>query len=411
MVQSGNWTLFFRVKGTGGFFRLGLTMLLVLALAGCNNYNLSLEDFFGSGAGKSGGEITALSISGIWGAINKAARTVTVTVPTDTPLTSLAPIIAHSGTGIVPASGVAQNFYAAGFTPVTYTVTGTDGSAAVWTVVVRMQPLDIPMAGIDVYISTYPTTPVPLPLAVDLSGPGWTDLLNEIDAGSKQVALDLSACTMGGGTVFDPGSANTGKNQIVSLNLPDAAASVAAGTSSYPTFRFFSALKTLAGANVTDIGNFAFFNCSALTTVSLPSAASIGTYAFYNCYTLATVSLPAATSIGGAAFSICTSLAAVSLPAATDIGNNAFSGTGTGGLTVTLGAAAPMLGMNMFNSVSSKTVTVRVPGTATGYTYTNDADTVTHNWGNGFRGGGWNGGAMTGGTVNSGISLAIAYVP
>jgi hypothetical protein len=195
---------------------------------------------------------------------------------------------------------------------------------------------------------------------------------------------------MGGGTVFDPVSGTAiGKNRIVSLSLPDAAASIPAGNYIDPTFQHFTVLKTVMGANVTDIGSNAFSDCTSLAAVNLPAATNIGNYAFDGC----------------------TVLAAVNLPAATNIGNYAFSGTGNTALTVTLGAAAPMLGTDMFDSVTSKYVTVRVPGSATGYTYTNDADTVTPNWGNGFRYGGWNGAAMTGGTVNSGISLTVMYVP
>jgi hypothetical protein len=66
----------------------------------------------------------------------------------------------------------------------------------------------------------------------------------------------------------------------------------------------------------------------------------------------------------------------------------------------------------MFYQVNDpKFVTVKVPGTASGYaaslpaTYSG-ADT-TDNWGNGFRGGGWNGSSMRSGTVNSNIRLTV----
>ncbi|MDR2159077.1 MAG: DUF5018 domain-containing protein, partial [Treponema sp.] len=72
--------------------------------------------------------ITALSIGGVNGVINGTNKTVTVTLPLGTDLTSLAPAITHDGKTISPASGAAQNFYQSGFTPVTYTVTAADGS-------------------------------------------------------------------------------------------------------------------------------------------------------------------------------------------------------------------------------------------------------------------------------------------
>jgi hypothetical protein len=66
----------------------------------------------------------------------------------------------------------------------------------------------------------------------------------------------------------------------------------------------------------------------------------------------------------------------------------------------------------MFSSISNKTVTVQVPGGASGYgpvpaQYDND-DNATPSWGNGFRGGGWNG-AMAGGAVNNGVTLRVEY--
>ena len=76
---------------------------------------------------------------------------------------------------------------------------------------------------------------------------------------------------------------------------------------------------------LTDIGSYAFSNCSALTSVSLPAATSIGYSAFSNCSALTSVSLPAATSIGYSAFSSCTRLTSVSLPLATSIDIKAFS--------------------------------------------------------------------------------------
>jgi hypothetical protein len=343
--------------------------------------------------------------------------------------------------------------------------------------------------------------PIAVGLNIDLAdtgGNGWADLLAAIQGAYKYVSLDLSACSMGG-MEFDPGTANTGEEYVVSLTLPDVAISVKSGTNSDPTFRFFSSLKELNGEQVTSIGTYAFdnctsleevslpaatsingyafsdctgltsvslpaatnitynafYNCGNLTSVNLPVATNIGHYAFYNCDNLTTVSLPAATFIGNQtfrdcaaltsvslpaatnisfnafsdcaaltlvsipaatningyafsncgnltsvefqaatfigynAFDGCTGLTSVSLPAATNIGNKAFASTGTGNLTVTLGAAPPTLGTEMFSGVTSpKNVTVEVPsGAVAGY------DTA---WQNDFKGG------------NTNITLTIA---
>jgi hypothetical protein len=144
--------------------------------------------------------------------------------------------------------------------------------------------------------------PIPLPVAVDLSGCGRADLLDEVNTSDKYVALDLSACT--GKTVFDPapGAADAGESKIVSLILPDAAESVSEGVYDYTenrhdaSFRYFTSLENITGEGVKIIGNWA------------------------------------------------------------------FSYPGSQALTVTLGAAVPTLGINMFyNIIGTKSVTVLVP--------------------------------------------------
>jgi hypothetical protein len=259
-----------------------------------------------------------------------------------------------------------------------------------------------PIAYISAYLQsasggTSAATPVSLSVSLNLadSENGWTSLLSAIDSAGKYVALDLSACT--GNAQFDPGTASTGKDRIVSLVLPNAATSIKdgphSGGSGYSTFRYFTALKSVSGANVETVGEAAFFACAALTTVSLPAATSIGDTAFFVCDALTTVSLPKATSIGQQAFDECAALT-----------------------TVTLGATAPTLGYYMFHHITTaKTVTVKVPSGAAGYgtvpaTYSGSTNT-TANWGNGFRGGGWNGSAFINGAsdINTNITVVVQY--
>jgi hypothetical protein len=169
--------------------------------------------------------------------------------------------------------------------------------------------------------------PVTRKETIDLSNPvDWENLLISIGREGKYVALDLSGCTMAGGTEFDPGTANTGESKIVSLILPDTAAGIKAGSIDNEAFRYFTALTSVSGSGITTVGNFTFSGCTALTTVSLPVAETIGFRAFSGCSALTTINLPAATRIEPSAFSDCTALTAVSLPAATSIGNYAFSG-------------------------------------------------------------------------------------
>jgi hypothetical protein len=124
-----------------------------------------------------------------------------------------------------------------------------------------------------------------------LANGGWEAILSAIAEADKYVSLDLSVCTMDG-TEFDPGT-GTGAEKITALILPDTAQSIKAGTSDNPTFKAFTALRSISGMDVKTVGDYAFYWCNRLTSVSLPVATSIGDYAFSSCTRLASVSLPA----------------------------------------------------------------------------------------------------------------------
>jgi hypothetical protein len=81
---------------------------------------------------------------------------------------------------------------------------------------------------------------------------------------------------------------------------------------------------------------------------------------------LTSVDFPAATEIGGSAFYGCTGLGSVNIPKATAIGTYAFASSGDTALTITLGMARPTLEIGIFDSVASKSVTVKVPAGAKG---------------------------------------------
>lgn len=73
-------------------------------------------------------DITAFTIKGKSGTIGNS--TISIVLPYGTSLTSLTPVITHTGASISPASGIAQNFT----NPVTYTVTAADSSTKAYTV-------------------------------------------------------------------------------------------------------------------------------------------------------------------------------------------------------------------------------------------------------------------------------------
>ncbi|WP_256621903.1 PGF-pre-PGF domain-containing protein [Methanolobus chelungpuianus] len=66
------------------------------------------------------------------GVVNEASKTIVLTVPYGTNVESLVPTIEHTGSGISPNSGVAQNFT----NPVVYTVTAADKTTQKYTVTV-----------------------------------------------------------------------------------------------------------------------------------------------------------------------------------------------------------------------------------------------------------------------------------
>jgi hypothetical protein len=167
-----------------------------------------------------------------------------------------------------------------------------------------------------------------------------------------------------------------------------------------------TSLTTVSFPLATSIGG-AFYGCTALATVTLDAATTIGDSAFSGCTTLGTVSLPQATSIGDYTFSGCTALASVTLSAATTIGDYAFQSTGGTELTLTLGSTPPAVENRLFYSVTApKTVKVKRPSSAIGYTlYTDVSNTTIDNWANAFRGGGWIGGVY--GTTQSYVNTNV----
>ncbi len=81
-------------------------------------------------------------------------------------------------------------------------------------------------------------------------------------------------------------------------------------------------------SGTTQIGNYAFSNCSGLTSVTIPnSVTEIGSSAFSYCQALTSVTIPnSVNSIGSSAFSHCNALTSVTIPnSVNSIGSSAFS--------------------------------------------------------------------------------------
>lgn len=91
--------------------------------------------------------------------------------------------------------------------------------------------------------------------------------------------------------------------------------------------------KTLIHAvipeGITEIGDYALFNCRNVISISLPSTVrKIGPNPFYGCTSLASIITPeGGTEIGSQAFAGCSSMRILQLPSTVrEIGFNAFDG-------------------------------------------------------------------------------------
>jgi hypothetical protein len=103
----------------------------------------------------------------------------------------------------------------------------------------------------------------------------------------------------------------TGPNAVVIPDMLDGLPVTGFGTIFSPELAGSAITSISDGANVTTIGNSAFFNCTNLTSISLPNATTIGGYAFFQCSALTSVTLPNATTIEDFAFFSCIALTSV----------------------------------------------------------------------------------------------------
>jgi hypothetical protein len=95
-----------------------------------------------------------------------------------------------------------------------------------------------------------------------------------------------------------------------------------------PWYPYCSSIKiVLLGSGVTNIGHYAFFDCSKLNSIDLSNITSIGYNAFYACVKLPSIDISNVTTIGAWAFHHCYGLLSVTIPnGVTSIGDGAFQG-------------------------------------------------------------------------------------
>jgi hypothetical protein len=185
--------------------------------------------------------------------------------------------------------------------------------------------------------------PADLELSLQLTEAAWRYILAALEFTGKYVNLDLSGCTRssddtGGGLrsdgTFDPVCyLSDGKEKIVSLTLPKAAAGIGGGnvTGNYeytPSFKNFDNLKTVIGKNVTVINDHVFMDCTSLVSAEFPAVTEIGIAAF-SASGIVSVSFPYVARISAWGFYGCSNLVSVDFPQVEVISDRAFVNCGS----------------------------------------------------------------------------------
>ena len=132
------------------------------------------------------------------------------------------------------------------------------------------------------------------------------------DTPTSQYASKISSITSGGkGIIFEQVDSNGYPLIVDATYLTDEIKPYSFFTNSNGLYSLTTDIKL--NSNVTNIGSYAFQNCSSLALTSLPSGiTNIGNYTFNNCRSLVLTSLPSGiTNIGSYAFYTCSSLASI----------------------------------------------------------------------------------------------------
>lgn len=89
-------------------------------------------------------------------------------------------------------------------------------------------------------------------------------------------------------------------------------------------FRGWQFIEKIDMPNVTNIGQYACYNCVGLTEIDFPLCETLGNYVFYNNTDVVSVNMPALKTTGTNAFRQLTSLVSVEFPSLTAINGTVF---------------------------------------------------------------------------------------
>jgi len=133
------------------------------------------------------------------------------------------------------------------------------------------------------------------------------------------------ACLGTDGIVVDLSGAVS--DDYTSLNVTHLCIPPAATSIGYRAFyKNVNIQSVRGGANLTTIGEEAFYQCGNLLNADFPAVTTLDVRAIFNCIKLTDVSFPAATTIGDSALIGCSNLLNASFPKASSVGAYAFSG-------------------------------------------------------------------------------------
>lgn len=145
---------------------------------------------------------------------------------------------------------------------------------------------------------------------------------------------------------------------LVSISLPSLT------TAEEESFGYCSSLTSITCPLLINIPSGCFAGLDLLTSISIPAAVTAGVNAFANSTALASINLPALTTADIGTFVGLPNLTTISLPNLTSIGDSVFGFCGN--LTIISLPVCTSLGSsvgnnNVFENISSKTITLTVP--------------------------------------------------